>query len=161
MNENDEALPPEGGEAVGVMIRVIAQYIKDLSFENPLAPGALLGGNVAPAIEASVDVAARRLGDVEFESEIKITARAKRGEAVVFIVELLYGALFRIENAPAEILEPILLIECPRLIFPFARRVVSDVTRDGGFSPLLIDPIDFAGLYQRQRAQRVGPVGQA
>jgi preprotein translocase subunit SecB len=83
-----------------------------------------------------------------------VTVKAKRGEVTVFLVELVYGGLFQIQNAPPELIEPILLIECPRLIFPFARRVVADVTRDGGFAPLLIDPIDFAGLYQHQRTQR-------
>jgi len=163
MNDTNNIGPQAGAEPVGVVIQVIAQYVKDLSFENPQAPGGLLGGNVAPSIEASVDVAARRLGDVEFESELKVTARARRGEVTVFLVELVYGALFRIERAPQELLEPILLIECPRLLFPFARRVVADVTRDGGFAPLLIDPIDFASLYQRQRAQRQNeqPVGLA
>ena len=163
MSDNRAMEPNMGAEPVGVMIQVIAQYVKDLSFENPQAPGGLLGGNVAPAIEASVDVAARRLGDVEFESELKVTARARRGEVTVFLVELVYGALFRIERAPQDLLEPILLIECPRLLFPFARRVVADVTRDGGFAPLLIDPIDFQSLYQRQRAQRQTeqPVGLA
>jgi preprotein translocase subunit SecB len=156
MNENEAG-------AIGVAVRVVAQYVKDLSFENPQSPGSLLGGNVAPAIEAQVDVAAKRLGDVDFESELKITVKAKRGEAVVFLVELVYGALFQIQNAPPELLEPILLIECPRLLFPFARRVIADVTRDGGFAPLLIDPIDFARLYEGQRAQREGqqPVGTA
>jgi preprotein translocase subunit SecB len=156
MNENEAAGP------VGVAVRVVAQYVKDLSFENPQSPGSLMGGNVAPTIEASVDVAAKRLGEADFESELKVTVRARRGEVTVFLVELVYGALFQIQNAPPELLEPILLIECPRLIFPFARRVVADVTRDGGFAPLLIDPIDFASLYQNQRAAReAGPVGTA
>ena len=162
MNENEQTGAMPGGEAIGVGVRVVAQYVKDLSFENPQSPGSLLGGAVAPAIEASVDVAAKRLGDIDFESELKVTVKAKRGDVTVFLVELVYGALFQIQNAPPELLEPILLIECPRLIFPFARRVVADVTRDGGFAPLLIDPIDFAGLYQAQRAQRAQqPVGTA
>lgn len=162
MNENDAMGPSPDNDAVGVAVRVVAQYVKDLSFENPQSPGSLLGGNVAPAIEASVDVAARKLGEIDFESELKITVRARRGEVIVFLVELVYAALFQIQNAPDDILEPILLIECPRLIFPFARRVVADVTRDGGFAPLLIDPIDFAGLYQRQRNGRPSaPIGTA
>ena len=139
-----------GGEALGVTLQVVAQYIKDLSFENPAAPGSLFGNDTPPQIEASVDVAARRLGEVDFEAELRITAKARRGEATAFIVELVYAGLFRIANAPAEALQPLLLIECPRLLFPFARRLISDTTRDGGFAPLLLDPIDFATLYRRQ-----------
>lgn len=161
--------PDSQAARAGIMLRVIAQYIKDLSFENPGAPGSLLVGNVQPTIEASVDVGARRLGDVEFESELKVTARARRGEVTSFVIELSYGGLFRIENVPPEVLQPVLLIECPRILFPFARRVIADVTRDGGFAPLLIDPIDFAGLYRRQVEQRQAeglaaagpPLGQA
>jgi preprotein translocase subunit SecB len=163
MSESEATgVSPRDGE-IGVAVRVVAQYVKDLSFENPQSPGSLLGGAVAPSIEASVDVAAKRLGDADFESELKVTVRARRGDVTVFLVELVYGALFQIQNAPAEVLEPILLIECPRLIFPFARRVIADVTRDGGFAPLLIDPIDFAGLYQRQRESRLAqqPIGTA
>ena len=163
MNENEATGAVPGGEQIGVAVRVVAQYVKDLSFENPQSPGSLLGGNVAPAIEAGVDVSAKRLGEIDFECELKVTVKARRGEVTVFLVELVYAALFQIQNAPAELLEPILLIECPRLLFPFARRVVADVTRDGGFAPLLIDPIDFASLYQRQREGRAAqqPVGTA
>ncbi len=145
---------------MGMMLRVVAQYIKDLSFENPAAPGSLFGNEQPPQIEASVDVAARRLGDADFEAELRINAKARRGEATAFIVELVYAGLFRIENAPADALQPLLLIECPRLLFPFARRLISDTTRDGGFAPLLLDPIDFASLYRRQmEAQGPQPEG--
>jgi preprotein translocase subunit SecB len=143
-----------GAQAQGVTLRVAAQYVKDLSFESPGAPGSLVAGAPAPQVEASVDVAARRMGDTEFECELRIKATAKRGEVTVFIVELVYGGLFQIANAPQDLLQPILLIECPRLLFPFARRVVADVTRDGGVVPLLLDPLDFAGLYRQQMAER-------
>jgi preprotein translocase subunit SecB len=143
-----------GAQAAGVTMRVAAQYVKDLSFESPGAPGSLVAGAAAPHVEASVDVAARRLGEAEYECELRVKATAKRGEVTVFIVELVYGGLFQIANAPADLLQPILLIECPRLLFPFARRVIADVTRDGGVVPLLLDPLDFAGLYRQQMAQR-------
>ncbi len=175
---NDQGLPPvpgtgAGREAPGVALRVMAQYVKDLSFESPTAPGSLAAANEPPKIEASVDVSARRLGDADFEAELRVTAKARRGEAVVFIVELVYGGLFRIENAPQDILQPLLLIECPRILFPFARRIIADVTRDGGMIPLMLDPLDFAGLYRQQMAKRgeqppdganapiLGPAGNA
>ncbi len=165
-----------GAQVPGVTMRVMAQYVKDLSFESPGAPGSLVAGAAAPAVEAAVDVAARRLGEAEFECELRVKATAKRGEVTVFIVELVYGGLFQVENAPADLLQPILLIECPRLLFPFARRVIADVTRDGGVIPLLLDPLDFAGLYRQQMAERakqqaggdgkgapmiIGPAGKA
>jgi preprotein translocase subunit SecB len=142
-----------GAQSAGVTLRVMTQYVKDLSFENPGAPTSLVTGE-APQVEASVDVAARRLSESEFECELRVKARATRGEVTVFIVELVYGGLFQIEKVPPDVLQPILLIECPRLLFPFARRVIADVTRDGGVIPLLLDPLDFASLYRQQMAER-------
>lgn len=153
-NDNAQASNGELQNAPGLTLRVVAQYIKDLSFENPAAPGSLFAADTPPQIEASVDVAARRLGDADFEAELRITAKARRGEATAFIVELVYAGLFHIENAPSEALQPLLLIECPRLLFPFARRLIADTTRDGGFAPLLLDPIDFASLFRRQLEQQ-------
>lgn len=142
-----------GAQPAGVTLRVMTQYVKDLSFESPGAPGSL-ATSTPPQVEASVDVAARRLSDKEFECELRVKARATRGEVTVFIVELVYGGLFQIEQAPPELLQPVLLIECPRLLFPFARRVIADVTRDGGVIPLLLDPLDFTSLYRQQMAER-------
>ncbi len=143
---------PEGGGETQPQLRLLAQYVKDLSFENPNAPAALAGGGGSPKIDISVDVQAARRGDTEFEVDLKIAATAKRDKDVAFIVELSYGGLFQLSNIPAEQLQPVVLIECPRLLFPFARRVLADATRDGGFPPLMIDPIDFVALYQRQLA---------
>lgn len=149
-----QAAPPPGAQ--NITLRVLTQYTKDLSFESPGAPGSLLTNQGQPRIEASVDVGARKLGDNDYEAELKVTARAVRGEVTSFIVELAYAGLFRIETVSEDALQAILLIECPRMLFPFARRVIADVTRDGGFAPLMIDPIDFAGLYRRQMEQRAG-----
>lgn len=132
-------------------LRILAQYVKDLSFENPSAPQVLRGGQPAPNIDLGIDVQARRIEDSIFEVDLSIQAKAERDGLAVFIAELKYSGLFQFIAIPAEQTEPLLLVECPRLLFPFARRIVGDVTRDGGFPPLFVDPIDFAALYQNQR----------
>lgn len=136
------------------VMRLLTQYVKDLSFENPGAPGSLTVQGAQPEINVGVDVKAQKLGDNEFESEIKISIEAKRGEVVTFIVELAYAGLFHLSNVRPDMVQPIVLMECPRLLFPFARRIISDVTRDGGFAPLMLEPIDFSQLYRQQLEQR-------
>ena len=130
-------------------LSIVSQYIKDLSFENPRAPQGL-SADQRPEIQIAVEANARQLDAERYEVVLDIKANAKTGEETVFMVELSYGGVFSIANVPAENLQPLLMIECPRLIFPFARRVVGDVTRDGGFPPLMIDPIDFVSLYRRR-----------
>ncbi len=142
-------------------VRVLAQYVKDLSFENPDAPMSLRAGQDAPKIDLGIDVQARRMDDGAFEVTLNIEAKAMRGETVGFITEMSYAGLFALVNIPADKIEPVLLIECPRMIFPFARRTLADVTRDGGFPPLYIDPIDFAQLFDQQIAQRQAEGGEA
>jgi len=141
--------PADASEAPSLSIN--AQYVKDLSFENPNAPHSLTQAANRPQIEVNVDVQARGLASNTFEVDLHITATAKHGEATAFVVELVYAGLFTLRNVPADQLEAVCLIECPRLIFPFARRIVADATRDGGFPPLLLDPIDFFQLYRRNR----------
>jgi preprotein translocase subunit SecB len=138
------------------MIRVLAQYVKDLSFENPGLFVAQGQNNTAPEIELGIDVRVEP-GPPEqgiFSVELKLSARAKRQDTVVFIVELVYGGVVQLQDARREDAEPMLLIECPRLLFPFARRIIADITREGGHPPLMIDPIDFVGLYRQQQQQR-------
>ena len=135
----------------GPQIGLMAQYVKDLSFENPNAPGSLQSEE-RPQIDVTINVNARRVGEEGYEVELKISVSAKQADKNAFIVELVYAGLFGIRNLADENLEPFLLIECPRLIFPFARRIIADATRDGGFPPLMLDPVDFAYLYQQQRA---------
>jgi preprotein translocase subunit SecB len=149
--------PAEANTAANApVIRVLAQYVKDLSFENP---GLFSGqqGSGAPEIELGIDVRVEPGPAPEsiFAVELRLSAKAKRQESVVFIVELLYTGVFQLQETRREDVEPMLLIECPRLLFPFARRIIADVTREGGHPPLMIDPIDFVGLYrqQRQRAE--------
>ena len=128
-------------------VQVHAQYVKDLSFENPEAPNNLTNQTDPPNIEVSVDVGARNLTSRQFEVELRITANAKTGDTKAFVVEVLYAGVFTLHNTAQEKLKQVCLIECPRLLFPFARRIVADATRDGGFPPLLLEPIDFAALY--------------
>ncbi|OUR80481.1 protein-export chaperone SecB [Alphaproteobacteria bacterium 46_93_T64] len=137
----------------GPIMSIITQYIKDLSFENPNAPASLNPELPQPTVELGINVQARALNEENFEIELRIQTTAKHEDETAFIVELVYGGLFLIKNFPPEALEMMCMIECPRLLFPFARRVVSDATRDGGFSPLQLDPIDFAGLFQAHKSQ--------
>lgn len=133
-------------------IAVKAQYIQDLSFENPNAPGSLSGGK-APKVDIGVNVNARGTGGDDFEITLKIAAKATLGETTVFVLELAYGGLFTLEHIPPERRRALCLVECPRILFPFARRIVADATRDGGFPPLFLEPIDFVKLYQDHAAE--------
>ena len=155
-NGNGEALD---AQAAGPQIQVLAQYVKDLSFENPAAPVSLQGQK--PALEVGVDVQARGLGVDQFEVMIRVRADAKAATQTVFVCELTFAGVFLLRGIPQDNVQAVLLIECPRLLFPFARRVVADVTRDGGFPPLLLDPIDFAALYRMQMARQQGTQPQA
>src|SRR5579862_4525995 len=142
--------------------RIMAQFIRDLSFENPRAPESLRASGVQPQIELGVEMAARTRADELHEVDLKLTAAAKNNEDPIFTVELLYGGLFQITGVLPENLEPVLLVECPRFLFPFARRIIADLTSEGGFPPFMLDPIDFAAVYTARRAQLETPeVGQA
>jgi preprotein translocase subunit SecB len=141
---------------VGPQIRVLAQYVRDFSFENPRAPDSLRPTEAQPALEMAVEMGARGREDGLYEVDLRIACTAKHGESLAFQVELLYGGLFELAGVPQEHTEPVLLIECPRLLFPFARRIISDATVDGGFPPFQIEPLDFAAIYEAQRAQRGG-----
>lgn len=140
-------------------IRILAQYIRDLSFENPRAPEALRAGGPQPQIDLGVEMNARGREDGFFEVDLKLSARASREDGALFHVELMYGGVFQITGVPADQVEPVLLIECPRFLFPFARRIIADVTSEGGFPPFLLDPIDFAGIYASRKAEAEGAAG--
>lgn len=126
---------------------VKGQYVKDLSFENPHAPGSLMLSNTKPAIDVNVDLKAQKLQENVYEMTLRISARAVADNNTLFLVELAYAGIFQLQNTPPERVESIILIDCPFVLFPFARRVIADVTRDGGFPPLMLDPIDFHSLY--------------
>ncbi len=134
-------------------LNVLAQYIKDLSFENPHAPHSLRPREDSPEINININVNANPLSETDFEVELKLEASAGEGADAMFTVELIYGGVFRLTNIPEEAVAPAILIECPRLLFPFARQVVADATRNGGFPPLMIDPVDFAALFQQRMAE--------
>lgn len=148
----------EAGSAVPVdqaapQIRILAQFTRDLSFENPKAPESLrLPGQ--PEIEVGVELNARGRPDGLFEVDLKLMVSSKVEKEMMFHVELLYGGLFQIEGVPEEHLEPVLLIECPRFLFPYARRIIADLTQDGGFPPFNLEPLDFAAVYQARLQQQ-------
>ncbi len=150
-NATPTAAGADGGQAQQEPPRlsIVSQYVKDLSFENPRAPTGL-AGNERPQIQIKVDTRGRQLEGERYEVELLISVDAKAQEQPVFVCELNYAGVFAIANMPQDAVQPVLMIECPRLLFPFARRVVADATRDGGFPPLMIDPIDFLGLYRRR-----------
>ena len=129
-----------------------AQYIKDLSFENPRAPQSLIQQTAQPSVDINVDVKAQNLGPEVFEVILTINATARAQDQPVFLVELAYGAVVTVKNATPEMLAPLILVEAPRIVFPFARAIIANATRDGGFPPLMINPIDFAELLRRQQA---------
>ena len=142
--------------AASPSLNILAQYVKDFSFENPGAPRSLQARDKAPAINISVNVNANPLAESDFDVLLSLNAEAKDGDKVLFNAELAYGGVFRITGFPQEHMLPVLFIECPRLLFPFARQIISDATRNGGFPPLMIDPIDFAQMFtQRMAEERV------
>jgi preprotein translocase subunit SecB len=143
-------------------LSIVLQYVKDISFENPKAPAGLQS-NVRPEIQIKVDTRAAQVSNEgHYEVVIDLEVEAKAEDETVFLMELDYAGVFQIANIPADSLQPLLMIECPRLLFPFARRIVADMTRDGGFPPLMIDPIDFVTLYrQRLAAASQGAAGDA
>lgn len=140
-------------------VRVLGQYLKDLSFENPHAPQSLGHQEGQPDISISVNVNARPLAETDFEVELHLDAKATSGDKVTFAAEIVYAGTFRLENFPQQMLHPAVLIECPRMLFPFARQILAEATRNGGFPPLMLDPIDFASMYQRRLQQQT--MGQA
>ncbi len=153
-----EAGPAEGAAQPGkAELTVLGQYIKDLSFESPAAPGSLQAPPKNPQLQVSVNVGARPTGEA-FEVTLNLEAHAKGDAGVIYNIELAYAGVFQLRNVPETMLQPVLLIDCPTLLFPFLRRVLADITRDGGFPPLMLDPIDFRRLYAQNTAK---PEGQA
>jgi preprotein translocase subunit SecB len=149
---NLQAPPAQPGAQPSM--RIIGQYLKDLSFENPNAPQALAPQQSQPDINISVNVNARNLTPTDFEVELHLDAKATSDGKVIFASELMFAGVFRMENFPANMLHAAVLIECPRMLFPFARQILADATRNGGFPPLMLDPIDFASMYQKRMAQQ-------
>jgi preprotein translocase subunit SecB len=140
-------------------LNVLAQYVKDFSFESPGAPQSLRGRTSPPGINISVNVTQQQLDGSDHEVELRVNAQAVDGDNTLFAIELIYGGVFRIAGFQPEAIRPLTMIECPRLLFPFARQIIADATRNGGFPPLMIDPIDFAGMYRQRLAEMGGPGG--
>ena len=151
-NGGGAAQVPEGAPAMPA-IQIVAQYVKDLSFENPG-----MGLNIQrPQIDFNVDLQAKRIQEGgPFEVLLKLRVTAVQEERTLFLLEIAYGGLFILDRVPEEAIQPILLIECPRLLFPFARRIVADLVSDGGLPPLMIEPIDFAQLYRSKMQEGAG-----
>jgi preprotein translocase subunit SecB len=150
-------------------IGVLAQYVKDLSFENPNAPRSLAPSGQQPTINIQVNVDAAPMsaagaveaGGTDFEVKLRLEGKAEAQGMLLFGFELVFAGAFRIQNVPAESLQPVVMIECPRLLFPFAREIVATAVRNGGFPPLLLEPIDFVTLYrQRLAAMQASPPSQ-
>ena len=135
-------------------MRILGQFIRDMSFENVAVQKGDGRLDAKPDIQVGVNLDAKKRTDNQFEVILKVNATAKSDDAVMFIVELEYAGIFRVENVPEQQLHPVLLIECPRILFPFARRIVADATRDGGYPPLLLEMVDFAGIYTAEVKRR-------
>jgi preprotein translocase subunit SecB len=151
--ENGAAAQPAAAQVTN---RVLAQYIRDMSFENILAQKGVTG-DAQPEIQVQVNLDARKRGtenQYEVITKLNITSKTKEKGDPLFVLELEYAGVFLVQGVPEEQMHPFLLIECPRLTFPFVRRIVSDVTRDGGFPPLNLDTIDFLALYRSELARR-------
>lgn len=148
--------PPVEVDESMMPIVVLAQYLKDLSFESPNAPESLTTMTGQPDVSISVNVEAKKVGDDDYEVILLLTVTAEENKKTMFIVEVTYAGLFTLNNIPEEALQAIILIEAPRLLFPFARNIVSDATREGGFPPLLIQPVDFVSLYQQHMEAQEG-----
>jgi len=145
MSGEGTAASENGVDTQAPQVQVVGQYIKDLSFENPSAPANLTG---RPQIELGVDLRARQLEQEHYEVELKLRVSATTDNKPAFLLELVYAGLFHLRNIPDEVRSQVLLIDGPQILFPFARRIVADVVRDGGMPPLMIEPIDFAALFR-------------
>ena len=136
-------------------IGILTQYVKDFSFENPNAPRSMANAQ-QPAINVNIGVEASPLSETDIEVTLRLDGKAEAQGMLLFGFELLYAGLFRIQNVPPDSMQPTVMIECPRMLFPFAREIVATATRNGGFPPLLLEPIDFVSLY-RQRVEAAQP----
>ena len=153
--ENGSGVPALASEqagadkAQGPQLRIVGQYIKDLSFESPNAPQSLQGPGENPNMQIGVNVNAKKIADDTYEVDLNFELHAKNDSGVIYNLEILYAGLFNIANMPENALQPVLFIDCPAFLFPFVRRMVSDLTQEGGFPPMSLDPINFAALYQQ------------
>ncbi|MBE7732625.1 protein-export chaperone SecB [Devosia faecipullorum] len=158
-DDNQGAAAPQPANAPSM--NLVGQYIRDLSFENPGAPATLLAGGGNPAFNVSIAVGVKKQNEEIFAVELTLNAKANREDTLLFNVELVYGGIFRLKNVPEAQLSPLLMVECPRLVFPFARQVLANVTQQGGFPPLMMEPVDFAAIYRQNLAKLAAQQGAA
>lgn len=151
----------EEGQQQGGELSILVQFIKDLSFESPNSPKSLQGPGENPQLNVNVNVQAAPQGENIYEVDLNFEAKATSDDGVIYNIELVYAGMFRLAGIPEEYLQPVLFVDCPTLLFPFARRIVADLTQEGAFPPLLLDPVDFAGLYRQNAAQLQQQAGQA
>jgi preprotein translocase subunit SecB len=163
MTQNNNTFIPDVNELSKIEpneaphISVSAQYIKDLSFENPNSPHSLGNIGPSPSIDLSLDLRVQKMEENSlFEVQLMINAKTENEDKTLFIVDLVYAGVFQILNVPEEQMEVVLAVHCPSIIFPFARKIVADVTQDGGYQPLMIDPIDFGMLYAKKLNDNLG-----
>lgn len=138
----------------GPMLSILAQYTKDASFENPNAPDSLRSGLEAPQIQIGIEIGRQMLEGDNVEVTLMLKAEARRAEQVAFIAELEYAGLFAFQNVNAEEIQPLILIECPRLLFPFARQIMAEMTQNGGYPPIMLEPPDFAAMFREEMMRR-------
>lgn len=148
---------PASAQGQQPSLKILGQYLKDFSFENPNAPQSLAPQQQQPDINIAVNVNARNMAPNDFEVELHLDAKASGGGKIIFAAELVYAGIFRLENFPPNLLQAAALIECPKMLFPFARQIMADATRNGGFPPLMLDPIDFLAMYQKRLRSQQQP----
>jgi preprotein translocase subunit SecB len=151
----NEATPPLAADKPAIFLR--AQYIKDMSFENPRAPASIFALRETPQMEVSVNLSAQRLDEKVFELAIHISTRAIAEKTTIFLCDVVYAGVIEVQSIPDAALESTIFIQGAQLLYPFARRVVADLTRDGGFAPLQLEPMDFAGMYQQNATRMAAP----
>jgi preprotein translocase subunit SecB len=157
--KKEENVEPETKEQVSEtqkapMLSVLAQYTKDQSFENPNAPDSLRSGLSAPEIQINIEIGRQMLEGDNIEVTLMLKAEAKRGDEIAFIAELEYAGLFAFAGVSAEEIQPLIMIECPRLLFPFSRQIMAEMTQNGGFPPIMLEPPDFAGMFRDEMMRR-------
>ena len=161
--ETPEAKPAEAGENAEATqmpsMSVLAQYTKDASFENPNAPQSMQSNLGAPAININIEIGRQMMDDNTVEVVLMLSAKAERDGSVVFLCELEYAGLFAFSNITPEQVQPMILIECPRMLFPFARQIMADMTQNGGYPPILLDPPDFAAMFRDEMMRRAEEQG--
>ena len=152
--ETEAAAQQEAQAQQGPMLSVLAQYTKDQSFENPNAPDSLRSGLAAPEIQIGIEIGRQMLEGDNVEVTLMLRAEARRGEQVAFIAELEYAGLFAFQGVNVEEIQPLILIECPRLLFPFARQIMAEMTQNGGYPPIMLEPPDFAAMFRDEMMRR-------